>query len=200
MSNTVVSPLVHSPNEHSIAAMPDSRSVQKIVLIQKQLKSLLGDAIWLTPPNALHITLMEIICDTEYRGVSRQEHFMGWYKQYNAAVRETIARFKPIVATFNELHASQAAIIIKITDPTPFNTIREELLASTVLPAQTKMPPDIAHCTIARYSREVDLDIVRERTSALSANFDISIGEFKLMKDLGPDFHPTDLQTYSLKA
>ena len=75
MTDTVISPLIHSPDEFAIVAMPDSEPRQKITAIQNRLSTLLGDTIWLTPPNALHSTLMEIICDTEYESLSRREHF-----------------------------------------------------------------------------------------------------------------------------
>jgi 2'-5' RNA ligase len=198
MSETVISPLIHSPDEHSIVAIPDSESIQKIVTIQSKLKSLLGDAIWLTPPNALHSTLMEIICNTEYTGLTRKEHFMHWYERYNGITRETIAQFPPIDVNFNELYISPVAIILKAADSRSFNAIREALLENTVLPKQTKLPPDITHCTIARYNVKIDLDDMRGKVREISTDFNLHISEFKLMKDLGPDFHPTSLQTYSL--
>jgi hypothetical protein len=198
MPNTSVSPLVHSPDEHSIVFMPGTESIDKIIQVQRQLKSLLGDAIWLTPPQALHMTLMEIICDTEYEGMSREEHFRQWYERYNEAAKNAIARFSPIEVTFNRLHASSAAIIITAVDARPFNDIRADLLARTVLPAQTKSPPDIAHCTIARYHESVDLDTVRSLIKGISVEFDEYVSEFRLMKDLGPDFHPITIDTYKL--
>lgn len=198
MPTTIVSPLVHSPDEHCIAAMPSRESIEKIVAIQRQLKAMLGDAIWLTPANALHMTLMEIICDTEYKELSRKQHFMTWYERYNDTAKEVIAHFSSISATFNQLHISPAAIILKAETPQPFNDIRDALLARTVLPPQTKMPPDIAHCTVVRFNEAIDLNAVREQANAITINFDERIGEFKLVKDLGPDFKPTIIETYGL--
>lgn len=200
MPKTIISPLVHSPEEHSIVAMPDDETIQKIVAIQTKLKSLLGDAIWLTPPHALHCTLMEIICDTEYTGLTRQEHFIQWYERYNDKTRQTIAQFPPIDVHFSEFYVSSAAIILKAGDSNQFNVVREALLSNTVLPQQTKMPPDITHCTIARYSEEIDLDDAKEKTRGIGADFRMLTSEFKLMKDLGPDFHPSCLETYTLEA
>lgn len=198
MPTTIVSPLVHSPDEHSIAAMPSREFIEKMVAIQQQLKAMLGDAIWLTPANALHITLMEIICDTEYKGLSRKQYFMNWYEAYNQTVKKVIALFPSIKATFNQLHASPGAIILQAANPQPFNDIRDALLARTVLPPQTKMPPGIAHCSVARFSEAMDLTVVRERASAVTVNFDEHIREFKLVKDLGPDFKPIVIETYRL--
>jgi len=200
MRETIITPRIHSPDEYNIAAMPGSESIQRIVAIQNKLKSLLGNAIWLTPPNTLHSTLMEITCKAEYTGLTRKEHFMHWYERYNDKARETIAQFPPIDAHFNELYVSPEAIILQAADPAPFNNIRESLLKNTVLPEQTKTPPTIAHCTIARYNDKISLDEAREKVSEIAADLTVHISEFKLMKDLGPDFHPVHLETYTLRA
>ncbi|HUB93959.1 MAG TPA: 2'-5' RNA ligase family protein [Verrucomicrobiae bacterium] len=200
MQNTSISPLVYSPDEYDIVALPDHGSAEKIVKIQNLLKELMGDSIWLTPSQVLHSTLMEIICDTEYRDLSREEHFMQWCTRYNDIAREVIAQFQPIDITLSELRVSPAAIILKAADPGPFNVIRQALLKNTVLPTQTKIPPDIIHCTIARYSKEVCVDDIMGQVSSIPVNINFQIREFKLMKDLGPDFHPTVLQTYRLGA
>lgn len=199
MPSTIVSPLVHSPDEFSIVAMPDNETTKKIVDIQSQLSSLLGDAIWLTPPNALHSTLMEIICDTTYEGMSRKEHFEHWYERYNDKAREVIATLQPFDVTFDELIVSPGAIILKASDTSAFNTIRKALLDQTVLPVQTKIPPDITHTSIARYNKAIDVDIAREQVSSIKVAIKLHITEFKLMTDLGPDFHPSVIQTYSLR-
>jgi len=199
MTKTIPSPLVHSPEEHSIVTLFSSNTLEKIVAIQRQLASLLGDTIWLTPHQALHVTLMEIICDTEYKGPSRKEHFQHWYEMYNGAAQDTLARFSPVDLNFNELIASKGAIIIKTADSTPFNDIRAELLKNTVLPAQTKVPPDITHCSLGRYSKAVDLETVQEKVREIMVDINETVHEFKLMKDLGPDFNPVELGSYFLK-
>lgn len=198
MPNTSISPLVHSPDEHNIAFMPDKMAIQKILEVQAQLKSQLGDAIWLTPPNALHCTLMEIICDTDYGGLPREEIFANWYERYGEMAKRVIASFQPFDAILDELYVSPAAIILKATDPTAFTVLRKTLLQHINLPERTKMPPGIMHCSIARYSKEIDVDSARAETSKITANIKLHIEEFKLMKDLGPDFHPSVVKTYKL--
>ena len=200
MTYTTISPLVHSPDEHNIVVMPDAASISAIVRVQQQLQSLLGSAIWLTPPQALHMTLMEIIWNVDYKDMSRQEHFTNWHEKYNEVAGGTIAQFQPFTIDLNELYASPAAIILKAADPKPFNEIRQALLARTVLPPQTKLPPSITHCSIARYSETVDLDMVQEKVKPVHVDVKVPVSEFKLMKDLGPDFHPTLEETYSLGA
>lgn len=198
MSNTIISPLIHSPDEFAIVAMLSGEPRQKITAIQDQIKALLGDAIWLTPPNALHSTLMEIICDTKYEDLPRREHFEEWRHHYNETVRKVLAQIPPFDITFNELHASTRAIILKASDTTAFNAIRASLLERITLPTQTKMPPDITHCSIARYNQEIDLDSVCEQIEAMQVDSTLHVDRFMLMTDLGPDFHPSVVDTYGL--
>ncbi len=198
MNKTNISLLIPSPDEYNVAAMPNKEEVEEIIKIQGELRSLLGETIWLTSPNTLHCTLMEIICNVDYLDKTREEHFLNWYNNYNEITRETIAKSQPFSLTFNELCVSESAIILKASNPEPFNSIRQALLGSIKLPTQTKLPPSITHCTIARYNQEVNLDKLRVKTADLKPDIRLFIKEFDLMKDLGPDFHPTKLETYNL--
>jgi hypothetical protein len=198
MANTIISPLVHSPDEFAIVAMPDSEPRQNITAAQNQVKALLGDVVWLTPPNALHSTLMEIICNTKYEGLSRRAHFERWRERYSNAAREVLAQLPPFDITFDELHASVGAIILKAADTTMFNAIRGALLEHMTLHAQTKVPPDITHCSIARYNQEVSLESVCEQLKGIEVDISLNVDHFMLMTDLGPDFHPSVIDTYRL--
>ena len=199
MPTTVVSPLVYSEDEYNLAALLSPSAVQKVGVIQEQLQKLLGDAIWLTPTNCLHITLMEVICDTEYKDFSRAQYFNEWYEKYNEQVRRTIAGLSPYDATFNEIRISQGAIIIKAPDPKPFNDIRDKLLSEIELPQGTKIPPNIAHCTIARFNKVVDLDDMQLKARELTIDLTERIAAFSLVKDLvPPDFSPKIVEKYEL--
>ncbi|HSW65698.1 MAG TPA: 2'-5' RNA ligase family protein [Bacillota bacterium] len=199
MNQTVVSPQIFSEDEHNIAAFFTQQSLAQIVRLQTQLQQQLGDVIWLTPPHAAHITLMEIIRDTEYKTLSRKQHFTKWYERYNQITKDTIAGFGPVCFTFNQLQVSPNAIIIKAKDPAPFNDIRAALLAKIVLPEGTKQPPDIVHCTLARFAKAIDLDEATAALKTLAVNFEECITEFRLEKDISPpNFRHTTVETYKL--
>jgi hypothetical protein len=196
---TVVTPPVYSEDEHSIASLLTEHSRQHATHIQNQLTQLFGDAIWLQAPPSLHITLMEIICDTEYAGPSRKQQFMEWHEKYGQRAKEVIARFPPCQLTFSELIVSPRAVIIKATNPAALNDIRAALLAETTLPADTKMPPDIAHCTLARFTKAIDLEYAIRKTNGITVDFEEHITGFALLKDLGPpDFTYAALEQYPL--
>ena len=196
---TIVSPPVHSEDEHAIVALLSDESTKQAVAIQGQLLQMFGEAIWLQQPPALHITLMEIICDTEYKNLSRQEHFAQWYESYNQIAKETLAGFSPFDITFDRLIVSQRAIIIKAADTKPLNDIRERLLSEIRLPEGTKIPPDITHCSLARFTRPIDLENAIHSARDISVNFVEHVTRFAIVKDLGPpDFNGIPMQTYPL--
>jgi hypothetical protein len=201
MTETIPTLQTPSYDECGIVATFSEESLANLSALQKQLGTILGDSIWLTPTQALHGTLMEIICDIDYRDVSRKDLFSDWHERYNQMVIETLAEFSPFEITFSELEISPRAIIIKSADSAIFNNIRAKLLSRINLPNGTKQPPDITHCTIARYNDALNLDEVTERTNMLGVNFSERIADFKLLRDLGPpSFEPKMLEKYELLA
>jgi hypothetical protein len=201
MTETIPTALTLSYDEYGIVTTFSEESLVALSTLQNQLAGILGDAIWLTPRRALHSTLMEIICDIDYGDTPRKQLFADWHEQFNQIVSKTIAALPPSEINFSELEVSPRAIIVRSTDPKIFNEIRSNLLAKMNLPHGTKMPPDITHCTVARYNTPLDMDDVIERTSELKVNFTEHIREFKLLKDLGPPtFDPKTIEEYVLRA
>ncbi len=198
---TIISPLEYSPDEYNIVAMPFGDSLEKITRLQSQLKNILGDAVWLMQPSCIHITIMEIICHADYGDQSRRELFEQWHKQYNDIVKEVLAGQPLLTLHFSELVVSPGAIIIKTENSQLLNHIRNRLLSRIELPKGTKLPPDITHCSIARYSKSIDLEQVQYATRKLSVDLDLPVKQLKLMNDLvPPDFNPSRIETYDLKV
>lgn len=92
---TVATTPLHSKDEHAIVRLLSAESAKTAVAIQARLMELFGDAIWLQQPPSLHITLMEIICDTEYRGKTRQQYFEEWHDAYSEIVGEVLGNIEP---------------------------------------------------------------------------------------------------------
>ena len=197
---TIATPPLHSGHEHAIVALWSGATVRQMVAIQNQLVRLFGDTIWLQQPPALHGTLMEIICDTDYGDQSRERLFKRWYTAHNQTAGEVLAGFAPFDVTFTELLVSQRAIIVKAADSLPFNEIRRALLAKTTLPGGTKQPPDITHSTLARFYKVIDLEEAARRAAGIKVNITALVTGFALVKDLGPpDFNGKPTQMYPLR-
>lgn len=198
---TIATPKVLSESEHSIVSLLQGQCHEQAVAIQAQLKQLFGGTIWLQEPPALHITLMEIICDTDYGDRSRQRLFEQWYDQYNLAAREVLSTFAPFDVVFDELLVSQRAIIIKTKQSEELNKIRAALLSKIELPEGTKTPPDITHSTLARFSAPVNLELARAKVKDIPVEATQHITEFVLAKDLGPPiFNGVPMERYSLEG
>ena len=193
---------IHTPSddECGIVATFSEQSLNSLTEIQDKLSESFGDAIWLTPRRALHSTLMEIICDIEYPA-PRYELFARWNAQYGQSVSEILSEIAIFEISFSEIEVSERAIIVRSATSDNFNGIRSKLLSKIDLPKGTKLPPDITHCTLARYNRSLDLEKVIARTQHLRCDFTEPIAAFKLLKDLGPpSFDPKTIQEYSFLA
>lgn len=198
---TIISPFEYSPEEYNLVAVPSGEALEEITRLQGQLKHILGDAIWLMEPSCLHITVMEIICHMDYENQDRKELFKQWQLQYNAVVKEVLAGQPTLTLHFSELVLSPGAIIIKAESSELLNDIRSKLLARIKLPKGTKLPPDITHCSIARYAKSIDLEKAQYATRELSVDLDLPVKQLKLMNDLvPPEFNPKLIEAYDLGA
>ena len=201
MSETILTLQTPSEHEYAIVAQFSESSIEHLASIQEQLSALLGDSIWLTPRQALHSTLMEIICDRQYEGLSREQHFLNWFEQYDQPTGEVFADIAPFDITFNQLEVSSRAIIVRTVDSQPLNDIRAKLLSQVELPVGTKLPPDITHCSLARFNKVLDVEEVKGLVGTIAVDFTEHISDFKLLSDLGPPrFDPQTIQTYKLHS
>ena len=200
MTKTIETIQTSSADECGIVATFSEQSLNNLMDIQDRLSECLGDAIWLTPRRALHSTLMEIICDIEYP-VPRHEVFAKWYTQYGLSVNKILSEIQIFEISFSEIEVSERTIIVRSATSDSFNSIRSQLLSEIDLPKGTKLPPDITHCTLARYKRSLDLENVIASTQHLRCDFTEHIATFELLKDLGPpSFDPKTIAEYSLQA
>lgn len=163
-----------------------SEQSQKIVTnLLQQLTDELPGILWPMPPEALHITLFEIIVALDaYKG-DRDE----LYEKHKVAIDQELdamlSQMGPISIDFKYLEASPAAIIVKGTDDGGMQKIRESIVSKGLLPSETKLPPNIIHSSIARYIKAVDLDHVQKITERHVVDFKETIHEFKLMRATG---------------
>lgn len=199
MINTTPTPQKPSSDECGIVATFSDSSLDLLTSIQSQLVDCLGDAIWLTPRRALHSTFMEIVCDVDYK-LPRKQLFDDWYNQYNQVVIDRLAQTPAFAITFDQLEVSQKAIIARCSNPEIFNEIRSRLLTRIALPVGTKLPPDITHCSLARFDKSLPLQDVIDMTHKIEVSVTQHVTSFKLLKDLGPPtFQPKLLHKYTLK-
>jgi hypothetical protein len=194
---TIVDPQEYSPDEYNIVGVPSKPLSRQAVHIQQQLAALLGDIVWFTPAHALHMTVIEITGPFSHPIDQRARQFAQWKNDYSRVVKDMVSQFSPITLHFNQVLASQRAIILKAADPTPLNALREAILSKTKLPEGAKLPPDIAHISLARFGKAVDLERVIKATQKLSVDHNETIASFSLWHDITPpDFNVVSIDTY----
>lgn len=158
---------------------------QEVLKIQLKLQRELSDNIWCMPLKSLHITLCEILQNKPYT-LDKNLLFEQNKDKYVLAISEALKNQHPIEILFNRIEASTQAIIIRGDDDKVLDNIRHKLVESLPLPVSTKLPPTIVHSSIARFTKEVDLDKVESVVQSLKFSFTETIQEFQLVHNVWP--------------
>jgi len=186
MANTEINNTIGitEPDNDCIAvALLSETGQQQIASLLKKLSERLNDIIWAMPTAALHITLCEIIQPKPYD--EDKATLLKNFPHYETVLQEALT-MPPIPVTFDTVEVSPQAIIVRGRDDGTFNRVREELIEKLPLPTETKLPPDIIHCTIARYTKQVDLEKVKAVVAGVNINFIETISEFQLLRQTAP--------------
>lgn len=179
-------------------ALLSTDTQRQLASLLAELSAELGDAAWVMPAEALHITLCEIVQFKDY-SQDPQKIYEQHSTEYIHRTADIMAKYDPITISFDLLHVSPQAIIIKGTDNGSFNQIRKEQVDLLPLPAETKMPPDIIHSSIARFVKEVPLEDVERIVKKHSINIQETVSEFKLIHGLvSPLLKYEVIQSYPL--
>lgn len=183
-----------------LLAFPSRELKARVNALLAGLTAALPGAIWPMPPEQLHITLCEIIQPKSY-SQDKEALFNLHRKQYDEAPAEILATVPKFSVMFDTIEASPQAIILKASDSTRFNSIRARLVAAMPFPGETRTPPDITHCSIARYLKEVDLEKVQRIVATHSLTIKEEITEFQLVRTTVPPLQEyKTLKTFPLAA
>ena len=176
-----------------------SRALQnEITKLLKSLETKLPGVIWAMPPTALHFTLYEIIQPKEY-SEDKEVLYARHQHEYEELPAKILSSIQPIEVNFNTIEASPYAIIVRGKDNGTFNAIRAQILKELPIIPESKQPPDIIHCSVARYLKEYDFERIQEVIQKHSINFTEIVSEFKLLKNRKfPLLEYDTLQTYKL--
>ena len=181
-----------------LVAQPSEALQQEIARLLGALEKELPGVIWTMPSGALHFTLYEIIQPKEY-SENKEELYSRHQQEYEELPAKILSSIQPIEVNFNTVEASPYAIIIRGDDDGIFNDIRTHLIKQLPIIAESKLPPDIIHSSIARYVKEADLEQVQEIIKRYPINFKETVTEFKLLKNrIFPLLEYDTIKTYTL--
>jgi hypothetical protein len=168
---------------YALVALFSPEAKKVIADILAKLQKEIGDGLWPMPVDALHITLCEIVEPKPY-SQNRQDLFDAHATDYLDKPALSISNFGPVTVNFNKVEANNKAIIIRGEDNGSLNAIRRRLVESLPLPVETKNPPDIIHCSIARFTQNLDFDQIQQIVAGYSLDFTETIKEFLLVNSL----------------
>jgi 2'-5' RNA ligase len=183
-------------NDCILVSFLSNENQEKVKSLLDELSLKLKDIIWPMPKSALHITLCEIIQPKLYE--EDKELLFKNLPQYKVVLKDVLKR-NSIRVFFDAIEVSPQAIIIKGHDNGSFNSIRNLLVKELPLPTETKLPPSIIHCTIARFKSSVDLEKIKTIIDQSSINFEENVDTFKLLINTSPHLLNYEIEdTYSL--
>lgn len=156
--------------------------VQDIVEhVQETLINTFGDAVWVPPQEALHITLLDWLAPLVEYGQDKEALFHSLFPLYDTRLSTILGETGSIEVTFNEIVVGEKAVIVKGMDDGTFSRIRTQFVEGVALPPETKLPPAIIHSTIARYEAALDLQDVRQALGPISCSAVEHIDAFRLV-------------------
>ena len=137
---------------YTVNAGVSSYTTQHIKSMQQQLRVMAPGAVWLTPPNALHITVMDWLAPLVNYGSDTDELFTKLRTSYSQAMRRVLADIEPFEVHFDTVKVFPDAIIIVGHDNGQLQAIRQRFTGEGLLLPGTKPAPVIIHSTIARFT------------------------------------------------
>lgn len=201
MTTTIPDTQINQPvTGYVVNTLLDIKNQQSIREIQDTLVRQLGSSVWVSPADSLHITLLDWIAPLVEYSTDKDQLFTEIYPRYNAILRDIFDKQPPFTLTFQEIRVSPSAIYIVSDNDGEFNHIRQQFLESVTLLDGTKQPPKIVHSTIARFTENIDVDIVQDVLDGLSIDSSQSIAMFQLVKEVvSPMMNYEVIEEYNLR-
>lgn len=157
----------------------------EIKSLQDTFVSEFQDAVWATPTDALHITLLDWLAPLVDYKDDKDRVFQKINLEYDEVLRSILGTIKPIDVTFNKVAVSSSAIAIIADEKSiqVFNNIRARFLEKVDLLPNTKQPPNIVHSTIVRFVSEISLVKVKKVADTLDFSFVEHVNGFQLVRE-----------------
>ncbi len=172
-----------SANGYAINTGFSDDSLMKIELLQMEIKNKFPDLVWLTPSQALHISLMYVISPFIDYEKDKNEIFIELFREYDEVLREIFKTEKRFFVRFSELRVTSTAIIIVWEDNGSFSRIRKRFLEKTGLFPGTKSPPNIIYTTIGRYIKGADLSELQQFVSNKRIDIAEKVNTFRFIQE-----------------
>ncbi len=177
-----------------------SENNDKVMSLAGDISAKFPDVFYPTPSDGLHVTLLDWIAPLiSYEGANKVELFDSIHEKYDSALEKILQKYEPINVNFNKIIVTPTTIIITGEDNGSIQKIRQEFVESIELLPGTKMPPQIIHCSLGRFIKEVPVTEIQNFINQKSINFIEIIQEFRLVNTHREPMLEFDvLKTYNL--
>lgn len=175
----------------------DSHNIHELI---QEIKHEFGDAVFCASPESLHITLLDWIAPlVEYDEPDKAKLFDQVKSEYDQAMTTALSTVQPFTVTFNQIHISPTTIYITAEDSGQFQEIRQTFLDNASLLPGTKLPPTIIHSSLARFTKPIKLDIVKDFLAGKTLDVTQTVDSFRLVHTARePMLEYTVLKTYTI--
>ncbi len=163
-----------------VSPVPDELA-QTIAEIQAALKERFSDAVWAVPRESLHISFNAL--SPFFEGDKVRQAPLVPSPAYTDAFSTIVSGLQPIELHFDTIEAFPAAIILKAHDNGTYKSLRDQFNEAVELPSGTKATPNIIHTTICKFHSTIDLNRVNEFLSHKSMRLDVTISEFRIVRE-----------------
>lgn len=183
MTQTQVVEWVRQPFEGYImnTAFSPVNAAQLMQLI-RAIEAEFGDGVFCMPEASLHITLLDWIAPlVDYDGQDKRQLFEHIRGDYDKALIEIFDDEEPFTVTFDTIQVAPSTIFITGHDNGQYERIRAKFLDKVELLPNTKRPPGIIHSSLARFTKEIDLDQVAAFIAKQKIAFEQPIVNFRLI-------------------
>lgn len=157
--------------------------MESVHKVQETLQKFFPDSFLIAPDSGIHITLMDWVAPLVSYKEDKDKLFEQHFTSYNITLENILINQKPITVRFNQVWVSPDAVIVVGRDDGSYSRIRSEFLDRESLIEGTKLPPKIIHSTIARFSKPVSMEEVREVLDKNPIDFTQEVDHFRLIKE-----------------
>lgn len=165
--------------EYSLLAFISKEGSEKLAPILSSLETTFPGSIYSLKHGQLHITVTAVMRDITYGDATREE-FLRNEKAIIGGISKVLKNYASYSIHFNEVKATQDALIITSPDSDTLNKLRSDIIHELAIPYP---PSAIAHSSIARFRSEVNLEDINSRLTDFDIGFTERISELCLVRE-----------------
>ena len=169
---------------YMINAKPSPHARAQIMEWQESLKAKFGDAVWLTPNDAMHVTLMDWLAPLVEYKEDKDRLFHVIFHEYDATLKDILSNVPAQELLFDRVSTSPAAVALVADNAgKTLNRIRDEFVSRVALLPDTKQPPQIVHSTVARFMGSVAVSDIEDFVDTHHPYIIDKIHSFRLVRE-----------------